>query len=316
MASKKAGSQAAAFISYSHRDERFRESLETHLAILRRNGVLSVWHDRKICPGDDLDAVIDSHLRTARLVLLLVSPDFIASDYCYSTELRLAMELQTAGRARVVPVILRPVDWQDTPFRGLLALPTDGKPISTWRNRDEAYLDVTKGIRKLLGELARVPQAGLKVGHTPIDLAVDRYQGSVLQVGGIGSRLVTKRAWLTREHGYLPADDYLIHSFNGPGDVMWVHCPEEFEVVGATSPTNNNVFPMKEGDPRFPYGIRIKDQMQNSIVVTCERKRTEVSPRGHATGTVCPKCGDPMGPYQQYCAKCGYSFGAKREEKA
>jgi hypothetical protein len=300
-------SSVEAFISYSHRDEKFRVSLETHLALLKRNGVLGIWHDRKISPGDNFEDAIDSHLRSADLILLLVSPDFIASDYCYSTELRLAMDLHSSGRARVVPMILRPVDWQDAPFSGLLALPTDGKAISTWRNRDEAYLDVTNGIRKLLDEPSNDSRTARMLGGTPVGFAVHRYQGSVLQVGGIGSRLVTKRVWLTTEHGYLPADEYLIHSFNGAGDVMWVHCPEEFQIVGATSPTGNNVFPMQEGDSRFPYGLRLIDQLQNRIVVTCERKPDE-RVRGRATGTVCPKCGDPMGPFQKFCAKCGFSF--------
>src|SRR6266849_5350658 len=150
MAKKEEGSQLTAFVSYSHRDERFRASLETHLAILKRNGVLQIWHDRKITPGLDLDKQIDSHLRTADLIILLVSPDFIASDYCYSTELRLAMELNASGRARVVPVILRPVDWRDAPFSKLIALPTDAKPITICNNRDKAFLAESDGIRKLL----------------------------------------------------------------------------------------------------------------------------------------------------------------------
>jgi TIR domain len=155
MAKKEKGSQRTAFVSYSHRDERFRASLETHLAILKRNGVLKVWHDRKITPGFVLDEEIDSNLRTADLIIVLVSPDFIASDYCYSMELRLAMELHASGRARVVPVILRPVDWRDAPFSKLVALPTDAKPITTWNNRDKAFLNVTDGIRKLLDERER-----------------------------------------------------------------------------------------------------------------------------------------------------------------
>lgn len=129
----------------------------------------------------------------------------------------------------------------------------------------------------------------------------------MLQIGGIGSRVVTKRSWLTNEHAYLPAEDYLIHSFSGAGDVLWVHCPDEFEIVGAISPTNNDVFQMVKSDLRFPWGIRLIDQMKNTVVVTCERKHDE-SERSSATGTLCPKCGEPMGPYQTFCAKCGFAF--------
>jgi hypothetical protein len=235
MTKKRRVSSITAFLSYSHRDEKYRVALETHLALLKRYGVLGIWHDRKISPGDNLDEAIDSNLRAADLILLLVSPDFMASDYCYSTELRLAMELHAAGQSKVIPIILRPVDWHDAPFSKLMALPADGKPVSTWRNRDEAYLDVTNGIRKLLDEPSQSLRADRKPGGYPVDFEVGKYQGSVLQVGGIGSRLVTKKAWLTTEHAYLPADDYLVHGFNGAGDVLWVYCPEEFEVVGATS---------------------------------------------------------------------------------
>ena len=266
----KATAKNKAFLSYSHRDERFRKALEAHLAILQRNGVLGLWHDRRISPGENLGSEIDSNLRSADLILLLVSPDFIASDYCYSTELRLAMELHAADKAKVVPVILSPVEWNDTPFSKLMALPTDGKPISTWRNRDEAYVDVTKGIRKVLDEFDRTSLA-----KTSWLNSVDEYRGSVLQVGGIGSRLVTKRAWLTTEHAYLPAEDYVTHWFNSAGDILWVDCPDEFDIVDATSPTSNNVVAMVEGDPSFPRGILIKDQLKNTIVFTCKRKPME-----------------------------------------
>jgi TIR domain len=277
--STKATARKKAFLSYSHRDERFRKALEAHLAMLKRNGVLGLWHDRRIGPGENLDDEIDSNLRTADLILLLVSPDFIASDYCYSTELRLAMELHAAGKARVVPVILRPVEWSDAPFSKMMALPTDGKPISTWRNRDEAYVDVARGIRKVLDGLS--PTSRTKTTDNWLS-SVDEYKGSVLQVGGVGSRLVTKKAWLTSEHAYLPADDYVIHSFNGGGDVLWVHCPEEFDIVEVASPTSNSVFPMVKDDPRFPHGMLITNQLQNTIVVTCKRKRrTDEEPRSN-----------------------------------
>jgi hypothetical protein len=185
------------------------------------------------------------------------------------------MDLHSDGLSKVVPIILRPVDWCDAPFSKLMALPTDGKPVSIWRNRDEAYLDVTNGVRKLLHGLSLNRRANRNRGDTRNNFVVDRYKGSVLQVGGIGSRLVTKNAWLTTEHAYLPAEEYVIHSFNGGGDVLWVHCPEEFEVVEATSPTGNHVFQMKDGDPRFPHGLRLKQQMQNIIFVTCNRKGEE-----------------------------------------
>ncbi|HEX8502949.1 MAG TPA: tetratricopeptide repeat protein [Pyrinomonadaceae bacterium] len=135
------------FYSYSHKDEDLRDELETHLSTLRRLNVIAVWHDRRIPPGGDWGGEIDEHLRTADIILLLVSSDFIASDYCYDIELKLAMERCEAGEARVIPVILRPCDWDGTRFGNLQALPKDAKAVTSWENRDEAFTDIAKGIR-------------------------------------------------------------------------------------------------------------------------------------------------------------------------
>lgn len=291
-----------AFISYSHRDERLREFLETHLTILKRTGLLEVWHDRKIVPGTDVNDEIDAHINTSDLVLLLVSPDFLASEYCYSREVKLALSRHAAGYTRVVPIILRPVDWREAPFSHLLALPKDGKAVTSWRIRDKALEDVTEGLRVIISQLQLKPAAERALPE-PDPYA---YQGSVLQVGGIGSRVVTKTAWTITEPGYLPAEKYITHSFNRGEDIMWVSCPPHFEIVGATSPTANDVFPMAKESADTPYGILLKNQLQNTIVITCE-KRPEGPPR--ATGTVCRECGAPMAPWQQYCSKCNFSFG-------
>ncbi|TWA88991.1 toll/interleukin-1 receptor domain-containing protein [Bradyrhizobium stylosanthis] len=144
---------ATLFLSYSHRDEPLRAQLETHLAGLHRQGFIAVWHDRRITAGDDFAASIDAHLEAADIVLLLVSPDFIASDYCYEKEMSRALERHQAGSCTVVPVILRPCDWHDLPFGRLLATPTDGRAITLWPNIDEAFLDVVKAIKTALGKI-------------------------------------------------------------------------------------------------------------------------------------------------------------------
>lgn len=135
------------FFSYSHADEELRDQLEQQLAIMRRQNVISTWHDRRILAGSDIDHSIDTNLETADVILLLVSPSFLASDYCYDREMTRAMERHERGEARVIPVILRACDWQDTPFGKLLAAPTDGKPITLWADRDQAFLEVTKSIK-------------------------------------------------------------------------------------------------------------------------------------------------------------------------
>jgi hypothetical protein len=146
-----------AFISYSHKDETLRAELETHLKILSREGLLDIWHDRRIGAGDEWKEQIDENMEKAALILLLISADFIASDYCYDREMTRAMERQSAGTARVIPVILRAVKWDVSPFGKLQALPFDGKPVATWGPdqyaRDMAWRNVAEGIEKTLRKL-------------------------------------------------------------------------------------------------------------------------------------------------------------------
>lgn len=141
------------FISYSHQDQALREALETHLATLKRAGHIATWHDRRITPGAVIDKTIDRHLERADLILLLVSANFLASEYCCGIEVRHAMQRWRAGVARVLPIILRPCDWHDMAFGRLLAAPRDGKPVSTWRNRDAAWLDVVNAIKTLRDDM-------------------------------------------------------------------------------------------------------------------------------------------------------------------
>src|SRR2546425_1839345 len=135
------------FFSYAHADETWRDQLEKHLAGLKRQKRIAAWHDRNIPAGAEWAPEIDTHLKTAHLILLLISPDFISSEYCWGVELRKAIRRHNAGEACVIPIIVRPVDWKHPPFAKLQALPTDGRPISTWPDIDEALLNVAKGIR-------------------------------------------------------------------------------------------------------------------------------------------------------------------------
>jgi hypothetical protein len=144
---RKVRSVSTLFFSYSHVDEDLRDQLEVHLSALKRQGLISSWHDRRIAAGSEFAAQIDQHLDSADLILLLVSPNFIASDYCYDLEMTRAMEKHRNGEARVIPVILRPCDWHELPFGKLQAIPKDGKAIKTWPDIDEAFLDVVRAIK-------------------------------------------------------------------------------------------------------------------------------------------------------------------------
>ena len=135
------------FFSYSQKDEALRDELETHLKLLQREGVISTWHDRKILPGDEWAGEIDRHIGTAKIILLLISADFIASDYCWTKEVNIALERHKLKETTVIPILLRKCDWQKAPFGKLQGLPKNMKPITAWKDRDAAWTDVALGIR-------------------------------------------------------------------------------------------------------------------------------------------------------------------------
>ncbi len=141
------------FYSYSHKDEALRDELEEHLSLLKRHGFIHSWHDRKIGAGHEWQSSIDKNLETANIIVFLVSSAFLASDYCYDKEIKKALEKHEKGDARTIPVIIRPVDWSGAPFSKLQALPKNAEAVTSWANRDEAWTDVAKGIRKVIEEL-------------------------------------------------------------------------------------------------------------------------------------------------------------------
>ena len=147
------------FFSDAHYvDETLRNELAKHLSLLERQDIIAGWHDRRIAAGTQWADAIDTHLQTAHVILLLVSADFLASNYCYGVEVKQAMARHEAGEARVIPIIMRPVDWQPAPFGKLQALPKDGRPVTSWPNLDEAFLDISRGIRSVAEELAQNPR--------------------------------------------------------------------------------------------------------------------------------------------------------------
>ena len=140
------------FISYAHEDEGLRSELAKHLRPLERQGFVRIWHNRRILPGEMKASQIDANLEAADIILLLVSPDFIASEYCSEFETKRAMKRHGAGKARVIPIILRPCMWQNEPFGKLQALPKNGTPVVTWTNPDAAWSDVVHGVNTVLKE--------------------------------------------------------------------------------------------------------------------------------------------------------------------
>src|SRR6266568_2271069 len=137
------------FFCYAREDEALVNQLKRHLIPLQRQRLIDIWYDRDISAGTEWELEIKEHLNSAQIILLLVSPDFMASDYCYGVEMRRALERHEQKEVRVIPVILRPVCWQIPSLHKLQALPLDAKPIvsSSWHYQDEAFFNVTEGIR-------------------------------------------------------------------------------------------------------------------------------------------------------------------------
>ncbi|MCX7112756.1 MAG: toll/interleukin-1 receptor domain-containing protein [Proteobacteria bacterium] len=141
------------FFSYAHEDENLMDDVRRQLIGAERRGILVKWHDRQIPPGAEWESDIDRRLLESEVILLLVSPHFIQSRYCYGVEMRIALERHDRGEAAVVPVILRPCLWHDEAIGKLQALPTDGKPLSLWTNQDEGTLNIAEGVLKVVSSL-------------------------------------------------------------------------------------------------------------------------------------------------------------------
>jgi TIR domain len=138
------------FVCYAHEDELLLKKLEQHLSLLRRQGIITTWYDRQINAGTPWEKEIRKHLDSAHIILLLISPDFMDSDYCYGIEMKRAMERHGRGDACVIPVILRPVYWQSAAFGELQVLPTDAKAVTSWSDLDQALSNVAEGILKVI----------------------------------------------------------------------------------------------------------------------------------------------------------------------
>jgi branched-chain amino acid transport system substrate-binding protein len=182
------------FLCYAREDELLRRELEKQLIILGREGLIDVWYDGEIIAGTEWRPAIEYHLNSAQVILLLVSPDFLASDYCYSVEMTRALERHRRGEALVIPIILRPVHWQGSPLGELQALPKDAQPITSsyWHNLDEAFFDVARGIRrgiKKLSSSSPLPSSSSVAPSLPVTSRSIRSRRSVL--AGIVAVVIT-----------------------------------------------------------------------------------------------------------------------------
>jgi O-acetyl-ADP-ribose deacetylase (regulator of RNase III) len=139
---------ACVFVSYAREDERLRDKLSDHLGGLRTGGYISQWNDGQIVPGQEWAPEIIRRLDEADIILMLVTSSFLGSEYIGRVELARALERHRRGEVIVIPVILKPADWQSAGLEGLQALPKDGKAVSTWSDQDAAFLNIAQGLRR------------------------------------------------------------------------------------------------------------------------------------------------------------------------
>lgn len=190
------------FYSYAStedgRDEELLQQLEKHLSILKRQRKIATWHKRNILAGQVASEEITEHLNSAHIILLLITPDFVASDQCWDVEMERALARQQEEKTLVVPVLLRPLDYRNAPFEKLHVLPKNGKPVTSWSNQDEAFEDIARNIRLLAEKFEKTQKVSWKDLGVGISLAAaisalitsstsnilspgDRYKGTMIE---------------------------------------------------------------------------------------------------------------------------------------
>jgi len=144
------------FISYAHEDELHLKQLTNRVKGLERQELIESWSDNEILPGMDWDDEIKSQLADADVIIFLISPDFIASEYIHKVELKNAVKRHNESEVIIIPVVIRPCDFSSLEIKKFQALPKGAKPISKWEDKDDAWLDVLQGIKKVINNIDKI----------------------------------------------------------------------------------------------------------------------------------------------------------------
>jgi hypothetical protein len=152
------------FFAYSREDSDLRERLDKHLSGLKRRNYINTWFDGQIEAGTEWEKEIDFALSKADIILLLISADFIASDYCFDVEMKKAISRHEKGDAVIIPIILHPCDWSDLPFSKIQGLPQNGKAITSenWKSPEFALSEIAKSIKETVESLRQTKNKHLR----------------------------------------------------------------------------------------------------------------------------------------------------------
>lgn len=179
---------ARIFICSTLADDKYRKRLDVYLAPLKRDGLVTLWHERMILPSSDIAVEVERHLLEADLVLVLLSPDLLAADDGLENRLEVALVRHHAGHARLIPILVRRTDVRSTAFARLAALPSNGTPISAWSKADDAWLDVVQGIRRVIDVvLAKKPPHSLPVALSDQDKPAAAIQSEKIKILFLGA---------------------------------------------------------------------------------------------------------------------------------
>jgi TIR domain/CHAT domain len=243
------------FYSYSYKDEKLNDQFEGHLSVLMRQGVITGWHDRRIGTGKEWAGKISEYLESAQVILFLISPSFLDSDYLFDVEVKRALERQQQNEARVIPILLRPVDWQGTPLDRLKVLPRNATAVTSWKLRDRAFVDVRNGIREAIDDIKLVyAYTVIKPGgmdSSEFDIYIDLLATMRIDISNV-SRIPepsNSGRWLYVWNTRLEADGFAGELRRRTGDLTWsVHkCERSSLTKGPLAPLEINATSTKLG---------------------------------------------------------------------
>lgn len=179
------------FYSYSHKDESFRDELSTCLGILKHNNKIEEWHDRQIKPGTNYNTDINDHIESTDIVIFLVSPDFLNSDYCFGIEVEKALALQKQHKVEIVPVLIKPCLYDESRFSQLQIIPRDARPVTSWPSKDDAFNAVAIEIRKVVDDIIkrRTEQPIETNAPYKFDSSLDLVRGQVTAYANLYERI-------------------------------------------------------------------------------------------------------------------------------
>ncbi len=245
-----------------------RAELDKHFALLKRQGLLDLWTDHRILPGQEIDSTVSEALENADIVLLLISADFIASDYCFSVEMHRAMERHARSECVVVPIIARPCDWKTAPFGKLKALPTDGRPITKWPSTDDALEDIVRQVRALLERVAREgPAAPPQEAPRPADS--HRTSESATRPVTRSSNLSLPKTFTDQEkHDFTQSSfDFIREYFDGSLRELQARNPEVQARMAILSPRSFTAVLFRAGQRIAGCHIRVGGMMRMDSIL-------------------------------------------------